>query len=228
MILKGVRAYFFDFDGTLVNTTPALYRVYSQFLQEKGFQGSLEEFSKLSGPPLREVVAFLKQKYALETSIEELFDEYVRGVSKEYLQKDVFFPGARAFLEQIKGAGYPIALVTGAPKRFVLPFLEGERATSLFDAIITADDVRLGKPSPEGYLKAYAQLSAQQELPLEECMAFEDSASGALAALAASLPLIWMNHFSSQESYQAHRSLSCQVPLFTSFEPLSACLADAL
>ena len=48
----------------------------------------------------------------------------------------------------------PVALVSAAPERRVLPTLEQAGLAARFDVVVTGDDVQRGKPDPEGYLYA--------------------------------------------------------------------------
>jgi mannitol-1-/sugar-/sorbitol-6-phosphatase len=91
-------------------------------------------------------------------------------------------PGAAALVRRAADVGVPVAVVTSAGTGWagqVLGEVLGVR--NRVDALVTADDVATGKPSPEGYLRACALL----RLAPGRCAGVEDSASGIGALLAA-------------------------------------------
>jgi sugar-phosphatase len=92
-------------------------------------------------------------------------------------------PGAVDLTTQIHRAGDPIALVTSAGRDHAVPALQRLGLLEMFGAIVTADDIEIGKPHPEGYLKASAALQVDPA----HCVAFEDSPAGLSAAKAAGM-----------------------------------------
>jgi HAD superfamily hydrolase (TIGR01509 family) len=86
--------------------------------------------------------------------------------------------GAQAFVARLTAAGIPRAVVTSAVPDNAELALDRVGMRAAFNAIITAADVRRGKPDPEGYLKAAAALT----IPISKCVVVEDSISGIRAA----------------------------------------------
>ena len=80
----------------------------------------------------------------------------------------------------------PLAVVSGGPRAAVVASLRAVGIEDLFDVVITVDDVRHGKPAPDVYLKAMAELGVSPE----DCVAYEDSASGMRSAADAGIPVI--------------------------------------
>jgi HAD superfamily hydrolase (TIGR01509 family) len=89
-------------------------------------------------------------------------------------------PGARELLADLRANDVPCALVTMSWQRFVDPILEHLPPDS-FASIVTGDRVEFGKPHPEPYLKAAAELGVEPA----DCVAIEDSNTGAKSAVAA-------------------------------------------
>jgi sugar-phosphatase len=91
-------------------------------------------------------------------------------------------PGAASLIRRASAAGLPIAVVTSAGLGWaedVLGRLLDVR--ELVGALVTAEDVATGKPSPEGYLRGCELLG----VPPVECVGIEDTTSGVRALLAA-------------------------------------------
>ena len=87
-------------------------------------------------------------------------------------------------------AGVRCGLVTMSYQRFVAPIL-AHLPPETFRVVVTGDQVDNGKPHPEPYLTAAAALG----VPPEECVAIEDSNTGAKSAEAAGcLVLVVENH----------------------------------
>lgn len=79
---------------------------------------------------------------------EEVLTELLGG------RKPMVPPGVEQLMDILQRNSSPLALVSSAPERRVLPALELAGLTSRFDTIVTADDVFRGSPDPEGYLYA--------------------------------------------------------------------------
>jgi HAD superfamily hydrolase (TIGR01509 family) len=80
----------------------------------------------------------------------------------------------------------PRAVATSASRRDVDALLAEVGLLQYFDTIVTAEDVKWGKPNPEVYLKAAAGIS----LPPRACLVFEDSLVGIHAARNAGMRVI--------------------------------------
>ena len=99
-------------------------------------------------------------------------------------------PGAVELLSSVRAAGVRCGLVTMSYQRFVAPILAHLPPES-FSVVATGEQVEQGKPHPEPYLTAAAALG----VPPEECVAIEDSNTGAKSAEAAGcLVLVVENH----------------------------------
>jgi sugar-phosphatase len=89
-------------------------------------------------------------------------------------------PGARELLAELDRLGLPWAVVTSADAK--LARLRLAAAGLLVPVLITVEDVRAGKPDPEGYLLAARTLAAEPG----RCLVVEDAEPGVLAGQAAS------------------------------------------
>lgn len=90
-------------------------------------------------------------------------------------------PGLLRFLHRI--APLPKAVCTSAERVSAIRMLELLGIASQFNAIVTATDVIHGKPHPEPFLLAATRV----HVPADQCVAFEDSANGLIAARAAGM-----------------------------------------
>src|SRR5262249_43126582 len=89
------------------------------------------------------------------------------------------FPGVPAFV-RAAAARVPLAIASGALRHEIELILEQAGLADCFAAIVSAEDVREGKPSPEAFLLAMERLAARLEPA--HCLAIEDSQPGVEAA----------------------------------------------
>ncbi|TCJ23357.1 HAD family phosphatase [Nocardioides jejuensis] len=173
-------------DGTLVDTEPYWMEAEFDLAEQYGGRWTHEHGLALVGNDLLESGRYILQHMfepdspgaALtpEQVVELLLDGVVARVEKAVPWR----PGARELLDDLLDAGVPCALVTMSYQRFVDPILT-QLPAGAFAEIVTGDRVSQGKPHPEPYLKAAAGLG----LAPEECVAIEDSNTGATSAEAA-------------------------------------------
>jgi sugar-phosphatase len=91
--------------------------------------------------------------------------------------------GAVELVRLIGAAGVPLALVTSASRRYAQQNLDELGIRALFSMVVTAEDVTVGKPDPEGYRAAARGL----RVPPAACVVFEDAPAGVAAAKAAGM-----------------------------------------
>jgi beta-phosphoglucomutase len=110
-----------------------------------------------------------------------LFDDLAR-------REAVIIPGVEEFIRRLSAARIPMAICSGALRSDIEIMLDGAGFADVFEVIVSAEDVRQGKPDPEGYLLALATLN-QKGLSIKaaECIVIEDSHWGLEAALAAGM-----------------------------------------
>jgi beta-phosphoglucomutase len=95
-------------------------------------------------------------------------------------------PAARELLVALHRAGFLLAIGSSAPPENVDLALDRMEAESLFEAVVTGQDIRRGKPDPQVFLTAAARL----RVPPEWCAVVEDAPAGIAAALAAEMTAI--------------------------------------
>jgi sugar-phosphatase len=161
-----------DMDGTLVDSTAVVEQVWAEFADRYG--ADLDEVLRYSHGRLTidSVRHFLPEGHdPVEVTAHLDAQELVRVAGI------VEIPGAGAFLRDLRGA--PVAVVTSASRELAHRRM---RAAGVLvpQVLVAAEDVSLGKPSPEGYLRAVAQLGVDPG----DCVIFEDADAGVQAAVA--------------------------------------------
>lgn len=173
-------------DGVIVDTNLFHKKAIEQFCSKYGFRLSEEELrTKIYGRTNKDWITNL-----FGTLTRQQLDGYAD--EKEQLFRDLYEPyikpveGLLIFLEQLKAADVPCAIVTSAPPANVDFVLKHIPIRKYFTAILDERSVTHGKPHPEIYLNTARAL----ELPGRQCVVFEDSLSGVESARAAGCNVI--------------------------------------
>jgi HAD superfamily hydrolase (TIGR01509 family) len=170
-------AVLWDMDGTLVDTEP--YWIETEYAMAAKYGGTWSEEHALNlvGNALLDSGVYIREHMGIDRTPEEIVDELLDGVVERVRREVPWRPGGRELLADLQAHGVPCALVTMSWMRFVEPIL-AHLPAGTFGSIVTGDRVELGKPHPEPYLKAAADLGVEPG----ECLAIEDSNTGATSA----------------------------------------------
>jgi HAD superfamily hydrolase (TIGR01509 family) len=167
-------------DGTLVDTEPYWMATEAELAEEHGATWTSEDAMALVGSSLLTSAAYIRERMGVPLTPEQIVDRLLDGVVARVSHSVPWCPGARELLLDLHRRGVPCGLVTSSYQRFVAPILQ-HLPPEIFRVVVTGDEVDRGKPHPEPYLTAAAALGAEPG----ECVAIEDSATGATSAEAA-------------------------------------------
>jgi sugar-phosphatase len=173
-------AVLFDLDGTLVDSTASVMRNWRRIATMLGRDGE-DLVGNLHGIPGRQVLRMIEPDLT-EERIRELDQALIDGEATD--TRDVAaIDGALRLLEAIPEDRW--AIVTSGPRRLALARLAAA-ALPVPSIMVTADDVREGKPDPAPFLLGAQRLG----LPPERCLVIEDAPAGITAARAAGCPVL--------------------------------------
>ncbi len=183
-------AVIFDFNGTLSDDEPILFDIFSElFRAHLSWEMTPEDYrDELLGRSDREIIEHTVNRHGRGTKDE--VDDLLRlrqGVYQRRVADEN--PIAATTVELVKilaDNDIPIGIVTGAQRDDVLAVLQNSTAGELFSVLIAEEDVRNGKPHPEGFLTAAGLLNRRPA----DVLVFEDSVPGVNAALAAGMHCI--------------------------------------
>jgi HAD superfamily hydrolase (TIGR01509 family) len=167
-------------DGTLVDTEPCWTVAELELAERYGGAWSAEQAMQVVGFDLVDAARLMRAQMGLDLEPERMVEELLDSVIAQVEQSVPWRSGARELLASLRTAHVPCALVTMSYARFVAPIVAALPAGT-FDAVITGDAVGRGKPHPEPYLAAARAL----DVLASECLAIEDSDTGATSASAA-------------------------------------------
>jgi len=184
------KAFLFDFDGTLVNLDKLNVDSFALVFKEMfAIDFTREDFMKyISGRGSKNgIVEYLETKGIKDFSgveINNQFYTHKKRLIEERIDNEIYLlPGIKEFLNNSKIKEKRKIIVTSSRKEHVKKMLTHFDIFNHFETVIDRYDVIRGKPDPECFLKGIEYL----QLPISDCIAFEDSFYGLQSSKGAEL-----------------------------------------
>ncbi len=180
--IAGMDAALFDLDGTLVDSERVHRAAWRSFFDSRGWEVSEQTYvDHFLGRRGADTFRGLDGPWTGHDP-DVLLSEVLGHLSEIELQP-LPVRGAVALVRALHAQGIPVAVVTSAVRAWVGTSLAVLGVADLVTTVVGAEDVRAGKPNPEGYLEACRRLGVAPS----QVTAFEDSTSGVSAAVAAGI-----------------------------------------
>ncbi len=174
---------FFDFDGTLFDTVDFHLTTFLKALELLGHDvppGVREKFRTLVGLCFNEI---LRRLFPSLSEVErEKIAQTKWELSEEYVSLVHPLPWAIWTIRELEGMGIPLAIVSSSTRTFVEALVNYWQLP--VNVIVTAEDVRKGKPDPEPFT------TAKKRLGVNEGLAVGDTKYDALSARGAGLKFL--------------------------------------
>lgn len=174
-------AVLWDMDGTIIDSEPEWLAASIEVVEAAGGVWLDEDEDAILG------VSSIDHAKALNRAVKrgtrqdsdhwELFNQVVDAIERHMREGFTLIPGATDLLQAFQEAGIPQALVTASPRVLVDALFDGIDGHPLQEAVTGSDDIP-GKPDPAPYLLGAEKLG----VPIDRCLAFEDSQTGLAAA----------------------------------------------
>jgi len=197
-----IRAVVFDMDGLMLNTEDIFVLASDEMLRKRGRQMSSECHQQMLGRRPLEAFSIMASMLRLDETPAALLNESRQifdGLLDTHLTT---MPGLDALLEHIQSRRLSTGVATSSPRTHLQHLLGRFDLLDKFQVTLTAEDVQFGKPHPEIYIKAAAELQVTpcRMLVLEDSQAGTESAVDA-GAITVSIPNA---HTRSQDFSAAH------------------------
>ena len=176
-VLTRPAAVLLDMDGTLVDSDAAVERAWVSWAAEYGVDPDAVLAGAHGSPGVQTI-----RRFRPDLDDRAVARIVARQLEKEYedLSDVVAAPGAAVLLSTLDRLSLPWAVVTSADVRLARSRL-GAAGLPEPPLLVTVEDVRVGKPDPEGYLLAAARLGVDPA----RCLVVEDAGPGVAAGRAA-------------------------------------------
>ena len=176
-----VRGVALDMDGLLFDTERLYWQVGQRLLQrrDRQFCGQLQQrmMGRIGVAAMQQMIEF----HGLDDDPQDLLAESNAIYSRLLGDGPDPMPGLDQLIDQLTRLQLPFGVATSSKRIFAERILQAQPWYDQLQFLLTGDDVRHGKPHPEMYLTAAAQL----QIPAHQMLVLEDSSNGAAAAVAA-------------------------------------------
>ncbi|MEI6534760.1 MAG: HAD family phosphatase [Verrucomicrobiaceae bacterium] len=181
--------FIFDWDGVVIDSHAAHEESWGMLFDELGRPMPGDFFKKTFGIRNQQIIpAWFDFVHADDHR------EIARlGDRKEELYRDILrrdgiepLPGVLALLQELKALGIPRAVGSSTPRLNIETVMEMAGLNGLFDAMVSAEDVTLGKPDPQVFLKAAQKIDRSPE----RCLVIEDAYVGIEAGKRAGMKVV--------------------------------------
>jgi len=185
------RLVIFDFDGVLADTEDLHCEAFLDVLREEGAAFSREDYyQRYLGLPDAACLASAlaaRGRASDEARVEALVQRK-RAAYALRAPRARLYPGAAELVRRLHRR-HLLAIASGAFREEITTVLERGEVGDRFAAIVAAEDVARGKPAPDPFLRALAEVNRARDTPLAaaQCLVVEDAPHGIDAAHAAGM-----------------------------------------
>lgn len=195
------KAIFFDCDGVLVDSEEVKYRAWCEALSERGIDFSREEYAAVVGLPTYIILERLSREKGREISADVVADFKERYHAMQEKEIPLFVDAialVKRLAEERDRERFRLGLVSGGSHHEIGVNLRHAGLENLFDCVISGEEDLHHVRDPEGTNKPkpYIYRLAAERLGLHpsECLVFEDTEAGVLAATRAGMVCIGVPH----------------------------------
>jgi len=200
-----LRAVIFDFNGVLIDDEPIHLEMFQKVLKDEGLSLDAKDYYEryLGFDDRGCFKAYYKRAGHIlsDTTLEDLVQRKAHYYREVIENRMVVFPGVEQLIRELS-SHIPLAIASGALRSEIELILEKMDLTKYFQGIVSAEDVREGKPNPEIFTKALDllnQFEADGSIDPSECLAIEDSREGIRAAHGARLKCLAITNSHSEK-----------------------------
>ncbi len=177
----------FDMDGLLIDSEPLWKEAAQVVFGSYNIQLTDEQYLKTTGLRTREFVAHWFRHFNLgESRLENAENAILDLVAQKVAHKGKVMPGVRYIFDYFKNMGFKIGLASSSPMRLISQVTQMLEIAPYIQVATSAENLLNGKPHPQVYINCALALDSLTT----ECIAFEDSFNGMIAAKAARMTCV--------------------------------------
>ena len=192
----------FDMDGLLIDSEPLWDEAATEIFQRYNFQLSKAQYATTTGMRTKEFIEWWFRQYKIdEKHLPEAENAILQNVVDKVAARGKAMPGVAHILNFFIERNFKIGLATSSAKPLIDVVVDKLGIRNYLQAIESAADLPYGKPHPQVYLNCAQALNSQPA----QCICFEDSFNGLIAAKAARMKCVVVPaaHDSKNEKFNA-------------------------
>ncbi len=198
------KAYFFDVDGTLVDSmTIAWNDVILKYLEDRGVSYPQNIISEIVTTGFMGIANYYVNVLGIKESPQEIYDYFMDNLAFLYRDKFDLKRGAKELIKQLKRKGYSVNVISGSPHRFVDPCLKRHGVFSEFDNVWSVEDFGYSKSDKILYEKLAEKVGVQPQ----NCVLIDDSINAIKTAKNAGFLTFGMFEISVEKYWQEMKSV---------------------
>ena len=192
----------FDMDGLLIDSEPLWGEAATEIFQRYNFQLSKAQYATTTGMRTKEFVEWWFDHYkidAMQNAVAE--NAILKNVVDKVATKGKAMPGVEHIFNFFIERNFKIGLATSSGQPLIDVVVDKLGIRNYLHAIESAADLPYGKPHPQVYLNCAEALNSHPT----QCICFEDSFNGLIAAKAARMKCVVVPaaHDSKNEKFNA-------------------------
>ena len=182
-----IKAVIFDMDGLIIDSEPFWRRAEIKVFNNVDINLTEEDCIKTIGYRIDEVVEFWFKQFPWNNkSKKQVEDEIVTEVINEVNKGGKALPGIIETIEELYRKNIPMAIASSSALKIIKVVVKKLELENYFNLLHSAEFEEYGKPHPQVFITTAKKLGFTPE----ECLVFEDSPSGVIAAIAAKMKVI--------------------------------------
>ena len=183
----GLDTVIFDMDGLLIDSEPLWHEAANDVMIKLGVTLDEESYATTIGLRTREFLQYWFKNFGISPALAaETEEEITQQVIFKVMSNGRLMEGVIETLDFFEEKKFRIGLATSSPTSLIDTVLLKTNIKERFDAISSAEHLPSGKPHPQVYLDCAALLGSH---PVN-CLCFEDSFNGMIAAKAARMKCV--------------------------------------
>jgi len=180
------KAIIFDMDGVLVDSIKPIWESFNKILGEEGVHFSDKYIKKNLARSLRDNLLAWKEEFGIKDYDLMEFSKKSGEIQFELMKNDKVSQDLLDLLQKSKEYNIKCAVATSSLRWRANKILDLLNIKDFFSVVVTADDIKNHKPSPDVFLEAANRLKVRPE----ECIVIEDAGNGVDAAKKARMKTI--------------------------------------